>query len=184
MASNNTPLLPAAESNVEDSTNYSNLDANPTANDGFTKVAIGVLVGATLGGIAGALTNRGVVDRINQTIRGVGNAVKRAAANVNNDVQNVGDAVYSVTTGVNDTVKDVGDAVKETAEGVNSTVRHTVSSVKHTAENVNGTVKSTLSSIKENAQENEPSGQQDTNNTPEQETLYKLIPVNPNESNL
>src|SRR3712207_3737079 len=112
MVSNGTPLLPPARSDSDAPVDQLSHNANTTptddesTNNGLTKVAIGVLVGATLGGVAGALANPEVVDRINQTIKSVGDAIKRAAANVNDNVHNVGDAVHNVSASVNDTVKD------------------------------------------------------------------------------
>lgn len=188
MVNHNTPLLPPAKSDPVPSNEQSFLSTNgSTSSDelldsGLSKIALGVLVGATLGGVAGALANPGIVDRINQTIRGVGDAIKRAATNVNDDIHHVGEAVHSVSTGVNDTVKDVGNAVKGAAEGINTTVKDTVNTVKNTADNVNGTVKDTFSSVKSATEGNEaPEGVDHT--SPENGTLYKLVPVNPDETN-
>lgn len=192
MVSNDTPLLPPARSDNDPPVDQLSPNANATvmdespANDGLTKVAIGVLVGATLGGVAGALANPGVVDRLNQAVKGVGDAIKRAAANVNDNVQNVGEAVHSVSTGVNDTVKDVGNAVKDAAEGINSTVKDTLNTVKHTAEDVNDTVKDTFNdvkatTVKDTTEAHNASGEEAVG-TSDNGTLYKLIPVNPGES--
>ncbi|PSB15715.1 hypothetical protein C7B61_06155 [filamentous cyanobacterium CCP1] len=187
MVSNNTPLLPS-KSTSDPSVEQSSLDANLSANadelsnNGLSKIAIGVLVGATLGGVAGALANPGVVDRINRSIRGVGDAMKRAAANVTDDVQHVGEAVHSVSTGVNDTVREVGSAVKGAAAGINSTMKNTVNTVKNTADTVNDTVKDTVGSVKDATEGKKPL-EGITASAADNGTLYKLVPVNPTEQN-
>lgn len=172
--------LTEAESNIDVSLNNTSSDES-IADNGFNKIAIGVLIGATLGGIAGALSTRGVVDRVNQTVRGVGNSVKKAASSVNDTVKNVGDAVHSVTNEVNGTVREVGDAVKDATEGVSSTVYDTVNAVKHTAADVNSTMQNTVNAVKDTAGEMIPSNEEERNVT-EQNTLYKLVPVNSSES--
>ncbi|HEY9696408.1 MAG TPA: hypothetical protein V6D10_04045 [Trichocoleus sp.] len=172
--------LTEAESNIDVSPNNTSSDENISDN-GFNKVAIGVLIGATLGGIAGALSTRGVVDRVNRTVRDVGNSVKKAASSVDDTIRQVGDAVHSVTTEVNSTVKDVGDAVKDATEGVSSTVQSTVNSVKSTAADVNSTVQNTVNAVKDTTGEMIPSNEKERNVT-EQNTLYKLVPVNSNEA--
>ncbi|GAB4365176.1 MAG: hypothetical protein Kow00121_01530 [Elainellaceae cyanobacterium] len=186
MVSNDTPPLPPAKDDndlADQASLNTNLSAtaDEAANSGLSKIAVGVLVGATLGGVAGALANQEVVDRINQTIRGIGDAIKRAAANINNDIHNVGEAVHSVSTGVNDTVKDVGNAVKGAAEDINSTVKDTVNTVKNTADNVNGTAKDAFNSVKGTTQAKEPS-EGVTVSSSEDGILYKLVPVNPGET--
>lgn len=188
MASNDVPLLPPARSDSNFPIDQLSPDANTVMDDGsdngLTKVAIGVLVGATLGGVAGALANPGVVDRINQTIKGLGDAIKKAAANVNDNVHNVGDAVYNVSENVNSTVKDVGSAVKGAADEINSTVKDTLNTVRHTAEDVNGTVKDTINEVKDKTGENATQTKESSGvavNASENGTLYKLIPVNPGE---
>ncbi|MBD3885783.1 hypothetical protein IFO70_29145 [Phormidium tenue FACHB-886] len=188
MVGNDTPLLPPARSDSDLSAEQFS-HANPTVmdedpvNNGLTKVAIGVIVGATLGGVAGALANPGTVERINQTVRGVGEAIKKAAANVNDNVQTVGDAVHSVSTGVNNTVKDVGDAVKGATEGINNTVKGTLNTVKHTAEDINGTVKDTFNDVKDKtAAEAHNASDEEIVSASDNGTLYKLVPINPSES--
>lgn len=74
--------------------------AETTRGNGLAKsVAIGALVGVTLGAIAGALANKGTAERVNRTVKGVGDVVKRAAEGVNNTVKDVGDAAKSVAEG-------------------------------------------------------------------------------------
>lgn len=187
MESNNLPLLHPAQSDNNPADGQS-FNANISAttdeleNKGLSKIALGVLAGATLGGVAGALANRGTADRINQTIRDIGNAIKRAAANVNHDIHNVGEAVHSVSTGVNDTVNDVGNAVRGAAEDINSTVKDTVNTVKSTANNANATVQDTFNSVKDAAQDDE-SSKEVVVSPSGNGTLYKLIPVNPDDTN-
>lgn len=183
MTSNGNQLLTGDETSIEESTSIPFTDAEDVTENGFARIAIGVLVGATLGGIAAALTNRGTVDRVNQTVKNAGDTVKKAAASVNDTVQDVGDAVSSVATGVNNTVREVGDAVKETAEGVNGTVKNTLSAVKDTTEDVNDTVRNTLDAVKQSAENISESPVKDAS-TSSGETLYKLVPINSSESNL
>lgn len=147
----------------------------------LTQIAIGAIIGATIGGVATALSNRAIVDRINQTVRGVGSTVKRAANSVDNTVRGVGDAVQSVATGVNDTAKEVGEAVKETAQGISDTVKSSINTVQDTAENVNDTVKSTADVVCSTTEEVTKSNQYNASGS-ENDTLYKLIPVNSTEA--
>lgn len=161
---------------------YADTDPEITTN-GFARVALGVLIGATLGGIAGALTNKGVVDRINRTVKDIGNTVKTTAVSVNDTVQEVGDAVYNVATSVNDTVKDAGSTVKETAEGVSGTMQHTLGAIRNTTKDVNGTVQETLDAVKKVTDDMNASTQPEVEKS-SGETLYKLVPVNSAESNL
>lgn len=156
-------------------------DISDGSGHALTQIAIGALVGATIGGVATALSNRSIVNRINQTVRGVGSTVKRAANSVDDAVRGVGDAVQSVATGVNDTAKEVSDVVRETAEGIGGTVKDTINTVQNTAENVNDTVKSTADAVRCTTEEVTTSNQREANGS-ENDTLYKLIPVNSSES--
>ena len=54
--------------------------------NGLSKIAIGALIGATLGAIAGALTIKGTAEKVNQTVKNVGDKVKDAAQNFNQNV--------------------------------------------------------------------------------------------------
>lgn len=151
--------------------------ASTDKGDGLlAKVAIGGLLGATLGLLAGALAHKGTAQRVNQTVKSVGNAVKGAAQSVDQTVKDVGDAVKSVAEGVNDTVKDVGDAVKGATEGVNQTVKSTVDTVKGTAEIVNDTVKDTVDSAKSAVEDVKVSANQGVK-APDKQTTYILVPV-------
>ncbi|MDZ8053941.1 MAG: hypothetical protein RMX68_014980 [Aulosira sp. ZfuVER01] len=159
----------------------------------LAKVAMGAIVGATLGAVAVALSIKGTAQRINQTIQNLGNGVKSAADGVNQTVKNVGDAIQTVAEGVNDTAKDVGDAVKTSAHGVNDTVQNTVSAVKVSSVKVNNTVQDTVSTVKGTAvsvndtvqntvdlgnrvvEHEQPSTQK--TNVPDDQTAYILVPV-------
>lgn len=193
VVTNDIPLLPPADNSdpalktsADASTTLGNgngeLSDGSTTDTGLARVAIGVAVGATVGGILGALTNKSLVDRINRTVRDLGNTVKQMAANVNDNVQNVGEAVYSVSTGVNDTVEEVKDAVVDAAEGINSTVKQTFNTVKNTAEDVRDTVKSTVNTVKETTEGSNPTQDEPAAVTSDNGTLYKLIPVSPSDS--
>jgi ABC-type transporter Mla subunit MlaD len=86
--------------------------------------------------------------------------------------------VLTITVNVTDTVKDVGETVKQTADSVNHTVKDTVDVVRDTAIDLNGTVKTTLNSVKESTEGILSTNEAGTS-TPTQDTLYKLIPVEP-----
>lgn len=159
----------------------------PITGNGLLKIAIGALVGATLGGLAAALTNRETTEQINQTIRGLGKTAKTTAENLSNSVQSVGDAVNSVAANLSDTTKDVNEAVTSVTTNVSGTVKNTISTVKGTAEGVNETVKTAMNVV--NTVKDSVSGIQEvaqTGNAPSEvsngETLYKLIPVGPDQA--
>ncbi len=156
--------------------------------NGLAKVAIGALIGATLGAVAGALATKGTAERVNQTVKGVGNAVKRAAEGVNETVQDVGNSTQSVANGVNETVQDVGNTIKNTAESVNDTVKGTVETVKGTVETVKGTskdvndtVKGTVDTFKNAAEDVKQSANQEAKLSEKQRT-YILVPVEDDQS--
>lgn len=184
MATNSDEVL-AELDNVDTSVDYIGSDDASDASNGarhaFTQIAIGALIGATVGGVATALSNRAIVNRVNQTVRGVGSTVKRAANSVDDAVRGVGDAVQSVAMGVNDTAKEVSEAVKETAQGISGTVKGTINTVQDTADNVNDTVKSTADVVCSTTEEVTKSNQRDANGS-ENDTLYKLIPVSSTEA--
>lgn len=110
--------------------------------NGLAKAAIGAAVGAVVGIVAGALANKKTAQSINQTVKGVGNAVKGAAEGVNHTVKGVGNAVKGTAEGVakgfNHTVKGTGDVVKGAAESVNDTVKGAVDRVDDTIEDIKG----------------------------------------------
>jgi gas vesicle protein len=138
IVSENNQLLDTDEIIVEQIPHQPDADTAGTGTSNvLAKVAIGAVIGATLGAIAGALANRSTAQRVNMTVKNVGNTVKNAAEGVNQTVKEVGDGIQRVAVGVNDTVKDVGDAVKGTADDVSQTVKGTMNAVKGTAEDVN-----------------------------------------------
>lgn len=165
---------------AQEESNFPDQDVSPDSQV-FTKVAIGALVGATLGGIAGALTHKGVVDRINTSVRGVGNTVRKTTAEIDETIKGVGDAVQSVAAGVNTTAKEINEAVRETAEGISGTVKSTVHTVQDTADDVQQTVGSTVNTVKSVVEDTTASAAlaPDT----DQATLYKLVPVAGNKPN-
>lgn len=152
----------------------------PAQNQAWIKVAIGAIVGATLGGIAGALADKKTVDRLNRSVKDAGESLKRTTADLNRSVQDVGDAVLTLTTNVTDTTKDVGGVIRETAGHVNSSVQNTVNTLRSTANELTGTVQETVNSVKD-ATEGVRSVEESSTTTPDQDTLYKLIPVEPTE---
>ena len=191
----NQQLLDKSQDNIDLVTDNSETYTTDSGNNNLAKVAMGAIVGATLGAVAVALSLKGTAERINQTIQGLGNGVKGAAKGVNNTVQGVGEGIKTVANGVNYTVKDVGDAIKASAEGVNNTVVNTVDVVKNTAVDINDTVKDTVDTVKDRAvdvkdsvkdatnlsnsavEENKPESQ--SANVPHDQAAYLLIPVDP-----
>ena len=91
-------------------------DNTPPASTGkgntLVTVGIGAVIGAVMGAAAAALATKVTVEGVNNTVKGVGDAVKGAAEGANKTVKGVGDAVKSVAENVNDTVKDVGTTLK------------------------------------------------------------------------
>lgn len=158
--------------------------------NGLTKIAIGALIGATLGGLAAALANRETTERISQTIRDLGKTARTTADNLNDSVQRIGDAVNAVAASVNDTTKDVNAAVNSVATNVSGTVKNTASTVRGTAEGVNETVKTAMNAVNtvkesaSNIQEAETVNvaAASSSGTSNGETLYKLVPVSPDET--
>ncbi|MCU0532606.1 MAG: hypothetical protein MUD14_01670 [Hydrococcus sp. Prado102] len=130
-----------------------------TANNGLGRLLLGVLIGATLGGIASAITNKSTVERINKNVKDIGNTVKKAATNINDTIKDIDNAVNSVATGISDTYKDVEHTVIVNAVDAGQTVRSTVKAVKQPIAN----------NIQPNAQASERVSQNGT--------LYKLIPI-------
>ncbi|MBD2775006.1 hypothetical protein [Iningainema tapete] len=126
---------------------YDDTERQETKNEIY-KVFVGGLIGATLGGIAGALLIKGTAEKINQTVKNVGDKVKGASENFSQTVKGVGDAVQTVANGVNETVKDVGNTVNNTATDVNETVKSTADTVKGSANGMSTTVKNTVDTVK------------------------------------
>jgi gas vesicle protein len=122
--------------------------ANTDKGYNLATIGIGAIVGAVVGAAAAALASKVTVESVNNTVKGVGDAVKGAASGVNNTVKGVGDAVKNVAENVDYTFKDVGTTVKGTAEELNQNVKGTVNVVKGTAQNVTYTVKGTVDGLK------------------------------------
>ncbi|NJL64585.1 MAG: hypothetical protein HC903_25685 [Methylacidiphilales bacterium] len=121
----------------------SEYEENPIA-----KIAIASLVGATIGAIAGVLALKNSSQRINQSIKNVGNTVKNVVENVNQTLKDTSDTIKSAASSIDETVKEVGKTVKNSAVDTNDTVKDAVDSVKDTAVNVNDTVKNTMHIVK------------------------------------
>jgi gas vesicle protein len=156
----------------------SNTDTTTTnSNSEIVRLLTGMLLGATLGGVASILSSKNAISRINQNVQKVGNVVDKAATNINNTVKDVGEAVQSVAVVVNDTFQDVEVTFKSTADDVNETVKSTVSAVKNTAQSVNNTVKTTADIINTVKQPVENRESKQPNNNGGNETLYKLVPI-------
>jgi methyl-accepting chemotaxis protein len=187
---NDNSLSTSAIQSINGSTDPSDSSEDPSLNGGgFSKVALGVLIGATIGGIATALTNKGTVDRVNQSIKGIGNSVKGVAIGFNKTVKEVGTAFNSVVSGVNEVVQDVGSTVRTAAEEVNETVESTMTHVKDTKDDVSDTMKSTSTAIQNTVatiqyaseqirpQGTEPAQSAAASQPSSTETLYRLVPV-------
>ncbi|MCA1994460.1 MAG: YtxH domain-containing protein, partial [Coleofasciculus sp. S288] len=103
--SENYQLLDTDDIVVEQIPRQPDADSAETGmGNGLAKVAIGAVIGATLGAIAGALANKRTAQKVNLTVKNVGNTVKSAAEGVNQTVKDVGNGIKSVAEGVNDTV--------------------------------------------------------------------------------
>lgn len=134
-----------------------------TTNNGLGRLLMGVLIGATLGGIASVLTNKSTVERINKNVKDVGNAVKKAATNINDTIKDIDDSINRVATEISDTYKDVEHTVIVNAVDAGQTVRSTVNTVKNPIAN--------------NSRPQERASERVNQNG----TLYKLIPIDQDE---
>lgn len=171
------------------SAEYNAPPASPDKGSSLIPIGIGAIVGAVIGAATAALASKVTVESVNNSVKGVGDAVKGAAMGVNNTVKGVGDAVKNVAENVDYTLKDVGTTVKGTAEELNSNVKGTVNAVKGTAQNVNYTVKGTTEALKSATQEVKGTveavaqqapveNQQASAGSPSQpQTAYVLVPV-------
>ncbi|MBE9017183.1 hypothetical protein IQ272_13760 [Chroococcidiopsidales cyanobacterium LEGE 13417] len=160
MMSENEPILSDRTENIDFTTvqqpsqNQDNTVADNTVSTNtnrepnLAKIGIGAAVGALVGAATVALASKVTVDRINNTVKGVGDAVKSAAEGVNNSVKNVGNAVKNVAENVNYTVNDVGTTIKGTAEDVNENVKGTVNAVKMSTHNAYYNVKGATDSVR------------------------------------
>ena len=189
-------LLDKEETTTDEQTTSPN-NVDPTINKSYNPaiIGLGAVFGALMGAAAAAFASKVTVESVNNTVKGVGDAVKNAAEGVNTTVKSVGNAVKNVAENVDYTLKDVGTTVKGTADEVNQNLKGTVDVVKSTAQNVNSTVKGTtdvIMSAKENVVQNvrntvdtvgeavpgadnqEASG---TQKSSEPQTAYILVPV-------
>lgn len=186
------------DANTENqSPSQESVEVNPDKGYNVAAIGIGAIFGALMGAAAAAFASKVTVESVNNTVKGVGDAVKGAAEGVNATVKGVGNAVKNVAENVDYTLKDVGTSVKGTADEVNQNLKGTVDVVKSTAQNVNYTVKGTADVIKsagERMSQNvkstvdavsEPVSSAenkaaDNDNTPkpgETQTAYILVPV-------
>ena len=169
----------------------------PNIDKGYNLAAIstGAVFGASMGAAAAAFASKITIESVNNTVKGVGDAVKGATEGVGKTVKGVGDAVKNVAENVDYTLKDVGTTVKGTAEEVNENLKGTVDVVKNTAQSVNYTVKGTADVIKGASEsvsqnvrstvdaasqsvseaENQPA--ESTQKPTESQTAYILVPV-------
>lgn len=162
----------------------------PSTDKGYNlaTISIGAVFGALMGAAAAAFASKITIESVNNTVKGVGDAVKGATEGVGKTVKGVGDAVKNVAENVDYTLKDVGTTVKGTATEVNENLQGTVDVVKNTAQSVNYTVKGTADVIKgasesvsqnvrstvDAASQSVPEG---TQKPTEAQTAYILVPV-------
>jgi gas vesicle protein len=165
MTSSDRPLIEDKNNFTESTDRYTTEQYNTqtTPNNGMSRLIFGILIGATLGGIASVLTNKNSVDRINKNIKNIGNTVKKTATNINDTIQDLGDAVQNVATGVNETYRDVERTIAVTAVDVNATVKDAVNVVKNP---INSNVRSSRTNNPASTKEANVNG-----------TLYKLVPI-------
>lgn len=160
--------------------------SQPSGGNNFSKIMIGALIGGTLGSIAAALANRQTAERVNQTIRSVGQTAKSAAETLNDSVRQVGQAVNQIAVTVNESAQDVNSAVNSIAMNANTTAQDTIRTVQGAAAEVNASVNSTMNVV--NAVKSGASNIQQSASTSEtvstvndEEKYYKLIPVSAEE---
>lgn len=180
-------------SQTQNNTVSDNATANTNRDPSLAKIGIGAVVGALVGAATVALASKVTVENVNNTVKGVGSAVKGAAEGVNNTVKNVGNAVQNVAENVNHTIDDVGITIKGTTEDVNQNVKGTVNAVKMSTHNAYYNAKSASDSIRiatEDISQNAKSpieavAQQMVQNqtvstkkpSEEKQTAYVLVPV-------
>ncbi len=165
------------------------VESNTDKGYNLATISIGAVFGALMGAAAAAFASKITIESVNNTVKGVGDAVKGAAEGVGNTVKGVGDAVKNVAENVDYTLKDVGTTVKGTATEVNENLQGTVDVVKNTAQSVNYTVKGTADVIKgasesmsQNVRSTVDAASQSvpaegTQKPTETQTAYILVPV-------
>jgi gas vesicle protein len=184
----NTSLITEQQSN-----NYGLEDTE----NGFAKVAIATLIGASVGAVAGILALKGSAQKINQSAKTIGDVIKSAVEGINQTVKSATDTIKTAADGINETVKDVGNTVKTSAVNANDSIKDTVDTVKNTAVNVNDTVKNAMhivkgaaSGVSETVQDTvdvaqkvvenddeKKSASNGSTNVPEHQRTYILVPV-------
>ena len=66
------------------STNQADIDtANQNSTNELSKIVFGTFMGAALGALAGALAMKGTAQRVNESVKNVGNLVKDTTNNFN-----------------------------------------------------------------------------------------------------
>ena len=182
-------LLDKDVTTEDQATAQEQVEQNTDKGYNLATISIGAVFGALMGAAAAAFASKITIESVNNTVKGVGDAVKGAAEGVSNTVKGVGDAVKNVAENVDYTLKDVGTTVKGTAEEVNENLKGTVDVVKNTAQSVNYTVKGTKDVIKgasesvsQNVRSTVDAASQSvpaegTQKPTEAQTAYILVPV-------
>ncbi len=152
-----------------------NAPANTDKGYNLATIGIGAFVGAVVGAAAAALASKVTVESVNNTVKGVGDAVKNVAENVDYTLKDVGTTVKGTAEELNQNVKGTVNVVKGTAQNVTYTVKGTVDGLKSATEDVSQTVKSTVDAVAEApVAENK---EVDTQKPSEPQTAYVLVPV-------
>ena len=152
-----------------------NAPANTDKGYNLATIGIGAVVGAVVGAAAAALASKVTVESVNNTVKGVGDAVKNVAENVDYTLKDVGTTVKGTAEELNQNVKGTVNVVKGTAQNVTYTVKGTVDDLKSATEDVSQTVKSTVDAVAEApVAENK---EEDTQKQSEPQTAYVLVPV-------
>lgn len=91
MSNGNQQVLNQPQENIDPITDQADVyDVEKKTNEAFNKIAVGTLVGATLGAIAGALAIKGTAEKVNQTVKNAGTTVRGAAEGFNQTVKDIG----------------------------------------------------------------------------------------------
>ena len=182
-------LLDKDVTTEDQATAQDQVEQNTDKGYNLATISIGAVFGALMGAAAAAFASKITIESVNNTVKGVGDAVKGATEGVGKTVKGVGDAVKNVAENVDYTLKDVGTTVKGTAEEVNENLKGTVDVVKNTAQSVNYTVKGTADVIKgasesvsQNVRSTVDAASQSvpaegTQKPTEAQTAYILVPV-------
>ena len=182
-------LLDKDVTTEDQATAQDQVEQNTDKGYNLATISIGAVFGALMGAAAAAFASKITIESVNNTVKGVGDAVKGATEGVGKTVKGVGDAVKNVAENVDYTLKDVGTTVKGTATEVNENLQGTVDVVKNTAQSVNYTVKGTADVIKgasesvsQNVRSTVDAASQSvpaegTQKPTEAQTAYILVPV-------